>query len=216
MKTVLITGTSRGIGLATARKFLDKGWFVLGTSTSLTATLKHPNYKHYQLNLSDSESIKSCANIIKKQNTQIDVLICCAGASFEPDENKIDISVLRRVLEINLIGTIDFTEQMLPAIKPSGYIVAVSSKMSSLVNFNNGDCPAYRISKTALNMYLKTLADRLKNITVSAFDPGWVKTDMGGKDAPRLPEEPADELFSLIASNHPTGNFWFKGKIRSW
>lgn len=216
MKTVLITGTSRGIGQATARKFLDEGWLVLGTSTSKIGTVKHPNYRHFELNLNNSKSINACAKLIKNQNKQIDALINCAGASFEPDENKMDISLLRKVLEINLIGTINFTEQILPAINSSGNIVAVSSKMSSLVNFDNGICPAYRISKTALNMYLKTLADRLKNITVSAFDPGWVKTDMGGQDAPRLPEEPADELFSLVTTNHPSGNFWFRGEIRPW
>ncbi|OGG08660.1 hypothetical protein A2154_04785 [Candidatus Gottesmanbacteria bacterium RBG_16_43_7] len=216
MKKVLITGTNRGIGLATAKKFLKEGWFVLGTSTSENEILKHANYKHYLLNLSDSESINSCANLIKKQNQQIDVLINCAGANFEPDENKMDVSILRKVLEINLIGTIDFTEHILTAIKPSGHVIAISSMMSSLVNFNNGDCPSYRISKTALNMYIKTLADRLKTITVSAFDPGWVKTDMGGKDAPRMPEVPASELYSLATTAHPTGNFWFEGKIRSW
>jgi NAD(P)-dependent dehydrogenase (short-subunit alcohol dehydrogenase family) len=216
MKKALITGTSRGIGLATAKKFLEEGWFVLGASTSENEILKHANYKHYLLNLSDPESINSCTNLIKKQNREIDVLINCAGVSYEPDENKMDVSILRRVLEVNLIGTIDFTEHLLTAIKPSGHIVAISSMMSSLVNFNNGDCPSYRISKTALNMYLKTLADRLKNVTVSAFDPGWVKTDMGGKNAPRSPEEPAEELYSLVTTIHPTGDFWFEGKIRPW
>lgn len=65
-------------------------------------------------------------------------------------------------------------------------------------------------------MYLKTLADRLKNITVSAFDPGWVKTDMGGPQAPREPEFPAKELYELVTRSHPTGNFWFAGRIRPW
>lgn len=188
----------------------------MGASTSENKNLKHENYKHYLLDLGDSESINSCANLIRKQNRQIDALINCAGVSYEPDENKMDVPILRKVLEVNLVGTITLTENILPIIKPSGQIVAVSSMMSSLNEFDNGECPAYRISKTALNMYIKTLADRLKDITVSAFDPGWVRTDMGGKMAPRSPREPAKELYSLVTTTHPTGNFWFKGKIRPW
>ena len=203
--------------MATAKKFLDEGWFVLGASTKAVGTIKHANYKHYSLDLNNSKSIDNCAKRVLKNNSQIDVLINCAGTSLEPDEsNKFSIAALRKDLEVNLIGTIDFTERILPIIKPSGQILAVSSMMSSLVDFSGDDYPAYRISKTALNMYLRTLAYRLKNITVSAFDPGWVRTDMGGKDAPRDPKVPADEIYALTTKKHPTGKFWFEGKIRSW
>jgi NAD(P)-dependent dehydrogenase (short-subunit alcohol dehydrogenase family) len=213
---VLITGASRGIGLATAKKFLAEGWLVLGASTSANKNLTHPNYHHYVLDLSDPQSITHSTDLIKKDHKQIDVLINCAGIGTEPEENKMDVQVLRDHLEVNLIGTIAFTESLLPIIKPDGHIVAISSMMSSLDNFSSGTCPAYRISKTALNMYLKTLSDRLKNITVSAFDPGWVKTDMGGANAPREPAVPAQELYELVTTPHPTGNFWYEGKIRSW
>lgn len=215
MRRVLITGSSRGIGLATAKKFLTEGWIVLGASTKENKSIKDVNYKHYVLDLSNQESIDSCTKKIVEDNPEIDVLINCAGISFEPDNND-DSTALRKDLEVNLIGTINFTEKIIPIIKASGQILAVSSMMSSLVDYTEDDYPAYRISKTALNMYIKTLAHRLKSITVSAFDPGWVKTDMGGKDAPREPEVPANEIYNLVTTDHPTGNFWFEGKIRSW
>ncbi len=215
-KTLLITGSSRGIGLATANKFLDEGWLVLGTSTTQNKILSHKNYRHYILNLADQKSINACSEIIKKDNKQIDVLINCAGIGIEPEVNQMDITALRKTLEVNLIGTISFTENILPIITGTGHVVAVSTMMASLSEFDNGIMPAYRISKTGLNMYVKTLADRLKGITVSAFDPGWVKTDMGGADAPRDPKIPAQELFQLATAPHPTGNFWYEDKIRSW
>ena len=202
----MITGASRGIGLATAKEFRKNGWFVLGTSTS--------GGEFIQLDLRDESSISAAASKIKTQHPQIDVLINNAGIGIEPDENKMDMQMLRSTLEVNLIGTISFTEKILESI--TGHVIFVSSKMASLVEFDSGICPAYCISKTALNMYGKTLADRLKNITVSAFDPGWVKTDMGGPGAPRNAETPAKELFTLANSKVATGHFWFKGKTRSW
>jgi NAD(P)-dependent dehydrogenase (short-subunit alcohol dehydrogenase family) len=216
MKTVLITGASRGIGLATAKKFLKEGWFVLGASTSENKNLHHKNYQHYILDLSNSKNIDDCTKLIKKDHKQIEVLINNAGVSFEPDEDKPNLDSLRKNLEVNLFGTISFTENLIDIINPSGHIINISSRMSSLEQLPKGDYPAYRISKTALNMYTKALSFRLKDITVSAFDPGWVKTDMGGMDATREPEIPAEELFNLVNSPHPTGNFWFEGKIRSW
>jgi NAD(P)-dependent dehydrogenase (short-subunit alcohol dehydrogenase family) len=67
-------------------------------------------------------------------------------------------------------------------------------------------------------MYTRTLASRLKdrNITVSSFDPGWVKTDMGGKGALREPSEPAEELFELATSKVESGYFWHQGRKKAW
>jgi len=215
MKKVLITGASRGIGLATVKKFLKEGWFVLGASTKESKIITDPNYKHYVLDLCNEESIDNCARTIVEDNPEIDVLINCAGIAYEPDNNN-DSMALRKDLEVNSIGTISFTEKILPIVKASGQILMISSKMSSLVDFTGDDYPSYRISKAGLNMYIKILAHRLRGITVSAFDPGWVKTDMGGQDAPREPEIPADEIFDLVNTDHLSGNFWFEGKIRSW
>ena len=66
MKTILITGASRGIGLATAKKFLDEGYFVIGTSTSGGSDFKHDNLKIFQLDLSNSESIKTAVEHISQ------------------------------------------------------------------------------------------------------------------------------------------------------
>ena len=109
----------------------------------------------------------------------------------------------------------------MPKILSKGQIVNTSSVMGSLSKDPGDevlDDPCYRISKTAVNMYTKTLASRLRKqgITVSSVHPGWVKTDMGGKDAPRKPEEAADKIFTLATTPHKTGLFWYDNEKFPW
>jgi NAD(P)-dependent dehydrogenase (short-subunit alcohol dehydrogenase family) len=209
MKTVIITGASRGIGKATADKFIAEGWQVIGTSTSGKNGL-------ISLDLSDTDSIKKAVSQIKQQVKSIDVLINNAAIAPEPDTEEINLTHLRQTLEVNLIGTINFTEQLIPHITAGGQIINISSGMGSLIEASDGIDPGYRISKAALNMFTKVLASRLKQVTISSFDPGWVKTDMGGPRAFRQPHEPADELFQLANSAPKSGQFWHRNKIRNW
>jgi NAD(P)-dependent dehydrogenase (short-subunit alcohol dehydrogenase family) len=222
MKTVVITGTTRGIGRAIADKFLENDFRVIGTSTSGKSDISNPNFEILKLDLSNSDSIIEATDLIKEKAPQIDILINNAGINLEDwDEVNIDIGNLRKTLEVNLIGLIDFTERLLSQISPDGQIVNISSRMGSLsedFTDNPADCPTYRISKTALNMYTKTLASRLRKqgITVSSVHPGWVKTDMGGEDAPREPQEAAEQIFKLATTLHPTGKFWYDFKEFPW
>jgi len=106
----------------------------------------------------------------------------------------------------------------------NAHIICISSIAGSLTHVDTGKgrspnhYPAYRISKTAINMYINTLAERLRDggITVSAVHPGWVKTDMGGQEADITPEEAAKNIFNFAISKPETGNFWFKGEILPW
>ena len=216
MKKVLITGASRGIGKATAEKFLSEGWFVIGTSTSGKASLKHQNLKVYKLDLSNPKSIQEFIEKISKE--KIDVLINNAGIYLDSDTFPLKRGVLQQTLDVNLIGPIELTENLIPFINSDGHIINMSSPMGSITEISGSDSPAYRISKLAINMYTRTLATELrgKGIIVSSMDPGWVKTDMGGKNAPRDPSEPAKEMFELATSKVEPGYFWHKGKKRSW
>jgi len=219
MKTILITGISRGIGKATAQRFLDNGDFVIGTSTKGTSDFNNPNLKIFQLDLSKSESIKECVKNIIGFNKKIDILINNAGINVEEwEETVLDVSKLREILEVNLIGTVDFTEQILANFDSISHIINISSRAGALGDKNDGFMPAYKISKVALNMYTRTLAGRLKEkgVIVSSLDPDWVKTDMGGDEAPELPEDAALSIFSLSNSEVETGQFWLNGKKRDW
>lgn len=222
MKTVVITGTSRGIGLALAKKFLDERYKVIGTSTSGKDTVKNPNFKVVKLDLNSPSSIARATSKIAKIAPKIDILINNAGVNPQDfDATEMDTSLLRIALETNLIGPIDFTERLLQYIATKGQIINTSSIMGSLAKSSKEeliDDPCYRISKTAINMYTVTLASRLKKkgITVSSLHPGWVKTDMGGMNAPRKPEEAADQIYKLCTTHHTTGLFWYDNKLLAW
>jgi NAD(P)-dependent dehydrogenase (short-subunit alcohol dehydrogenase family) len=231
MKTVLITGIGRGIGKALAQKFLAEGWQVSGTSQTGSVDYSNANLKVFQLDLTSADSIKKCAEAItsdmSKIDAKVDILINNAGAMPDKDEVRVVIDKLRETLEVNLIGTIDLTERVIPMMNNGGHVINTSSQAGSLTEADiladthePYHYPAYKISKTAINMYTRTLAVRMNHentgIIVSSVHPGWVKTDMGGDEAPTTPEEAAENIYKLAISRPETGQFWYNGKKYPW
>ncbi len=220
MEKVVITGASRGIGKATAEKFLKEGWKVIGTSIDGKGW-SHNDLSWVSLDLSDPDSVINAVEIIRKESP-IDVLVNNAG-TYVAEEDFQNASItrknLRTTLEVNVIGTIDITEQLLSSLKPDGRIITLGSRSGALVAPEvNTSAPSYRISKTALSMYTRLLSQRLRDtkLVISIIDPGWVKTDMGGSDAERDPQEPANEIFALAILDVPSGKFWRQGRERTW
>lgn len=218
MKRVLITGVSRGIGKATAEKFLQEGWFVIGTSTIGNTSIENPNLQMLALDMNDPLTIADVAKKVGESKEKIDVLINNAGIALPDDAFPVPRETLLQTLTVNVIGPIDLTQQLLGSLNDNGYILNVSSNLSSLEEGMGDYEPAYSISKAALNMFTKRLAATVqkRGIIVAAVDPGWVRTDMGGPSAPRDPKESAEEIFALTQDKIESGCFWYKGKIRSW
>lgn len=247
MKTVLITGISKGIGQALAQKFIKEGFEVIGTvfegesASALSqgdqtnqnsqnnsgGQLSDEHLSVFKLDLSSSESITDCADKIINtlgNEKKIDILINNAGALYDEDETGVVIEKLRKTLEVNLIGPIDFTEKLIPHINSGGHIVNISSSAGSLERATHAEShhpyhyPSYKISKTALNMYTCTLALRLQasEITVSSVHPGWVKTDIGGQEAEITPEQAALGIYDVAISRPETGKFWFGKEKMAW
>ena len=220
MKNILITGVNRGIGKALAEKFLNEGFFVIGTSTTGQCDFQNKNLKVFMLELSNPESINRCVKEITLFGKKIDILINNAGIAIDVEKNRVDVKDLHKTLEVNLIGTIDFTEQTIPLLNENFHVLNAASSAGSLTLTEESDddfYPCYRISKAALNMYTRTLAIRFKDKgTVSSFHPGWVKTDMGGMNADMTPKESAQYIYNLAISKVETGQFWFKGEKMLW
>lgn len=224
MKTVLITGINKGIGKALAEKFLAGGHIVIGTYRLEKPDLENKNLRSFELDLSSTAGIEKCAADITTLNEKIDVLINNAGVLLDEDETRVVPEKLRQTLEINLIGTIHFTEKIIPLMPKGGHILNISSTAGSLELSGDSQShypnhyPSYKISKAALNMYTRTLSSILKNdgITVSSVHPGWVRTDMGGEEAEMSPEEAADGIYEIAISNPKTGQFLHKDKKLPW
>ncbi len=180
----------------------------------------HENLKVFRLDLSDPKSIERCADEIRDFGRKIDILINNAGIAVEEEatEPHVVTEYLRKTLEVNLVGVVDFTERIIPLMNKGGQIINISSRAGSLAHTEYTlNYPAYRISKAALNMVTRILAVRLAGkIKVSSIHPGWVKTDMGGDEADITPEEVAEDIFTLINSDVETGQFWFKGEKFPW
>ncbi len=224
MKTIFITGINKGIGRALAEKFLNENYFIIGTYHREKPDLENKNIYTCGLDLSSPQSIASCAEKIIGLKKKIDILINNAGVLLDEEETKVVTEKLRQTLEINLIGTIDLTEKLIPIMNRGGHIINISSTAGSLEKAGKAEShypyhyPSYKISKAALNMYTRTLALRLKecDVTVSSIHPGWVRTDMGGSEAPTSPKEAAESIYQIATSNPKTGEFWFKKENLPW
>ena len=220
MKTILITGVSRGIGKALAQKFLSEGYFVIGTSTKGNTDIVSENLVTFQLDLSSPESIKDCANKIVSFGKSIDILINNAAAIWSErnnDKHNINIEIFRKTLEVDLLGPVDFTLQILPIINSGGHIVNISSRQGSLNYVHEIKNPSYQISKAGLNMFTRVLSFQLEDkVTVSSVHPGAVMSGLAASDANISPEEAALDIYNLAVSKPKTGQFWFKGESFPW
>jgi len=210
-KTILITGTSQGIGHALTKLLLINGYRVIGTNTTGIDNINENNYKSFSLNLANFDSIAAFENNFQLDNIKIDILINNAGIGPDLDFDLPEETSFKKTFDVNVTGTIFFTEQMLQYLNIGGKIVNISSKMGSVDVCEKSDSVAYRMSKAALNMYTKILSNRLEGKQlVASVHPGWVRTNIAKSNVNgRLsPEESAQKIFQFITSDFKTGIFW--------
>ncbi|MFA5987429.1 MAG: SDR family NAD(P)-dependent oxidoreductase, partial [Candidatus Paceibacterota bacterium] len=173
MKTAIITGASRGIGFATTQKFLNEGWQVIGTYLNNTIPVQNKNLISIKYDQSDPKSIAQVVDQIKNLKIKIDALVNNAGILLEADDNVADPVKVRKTLEVNVVGVVDFTERLLPILESGSHIVNINSGYGAVSKPHLDDASAagYRMSKAALNMYTRHLAFRVesKGIIVSSL-----------------------------------------------
>ena len=210
--TVLITGASRGIGFALARIFLVNGYAVIGTSRSgRVSGITDTRFRVWPLDLADPVSIEHFANRFREAGISLHLLINNAGIGPDLDTQQPERASFQQTFDVNTTGTVFFTEQMCRFLEPQGKLINISSKMGSIAGCGSTDSVAYRMSKTALNMYTRILANRLSGRqSVAAIHPGWVRTTIApGSIHGRLsPEESAGRIFEFVTRPFRNGIFW--------
>jgi NAD(P)-dependent dehydrogenase (short-subunit alcohol dehydrogenase family) len=128
---------------------------------------------------------------------------------------------LRMTFETNVFAPIAVSQAFVPGMISRGYgrIVNVSSQAGQLTSMSTY-APAYSMSKAALNAFTRQLASATRGtgILVNSACPGWVRTDMGGRNAPRSVEQGADTIVWLatLEARGPTGGFFSDRKPIAW
>ena len=212
-QTILITGASRGIGFALAKLFLNNNFKVIGTSREgVIENFNHPDLEVIKLDLADYASIENAAKHISSQNIKIDMLINNAALGTDLDTALPEIKSFQQTFDVNVTGTVFFTELMIDKINKGGKIVNVSSIIGSIRLCQSTSSVAYRMSKAALNMYTKIITNRLAgNIKVTAIHPGWVRTTIAKSNITQgklSPEESAAKIYSFVIGNFEHGVYW--------
>lgn len=227
---IVVTGGNRGIGFEICRQLTAREARVVLTARKRTAgeaaVKKLAGGKHaaafHPLDVTDGKSIERLSEFLKETYGHIDVLINNAGiiAEGEAPALKVDLATVRETLETNALGPLHLAQNLVPLLKSgsSPRIVNMSSGMGALAD-NYGGHAAYRMSKTLLNAVTAILAAELAGtIAVNSVCPGWVKTDMGGRNATRDVAEGADTAvwLALDAPATLTGKFVRDHKVIPW
>lgn len=225
-RRILITGISRGVGFETARLFLEEGAEIIGVArdagrleraraaldpsgTRLTVVAAELTAEDAPARMSAAVEARWGALDVLFNNAAVQIDGAVRGISTLPE------AVFHASLATNLVAPYRVARALLPLLRRGveARIVNVSSGAGNLESMQMQDIPSYRLSKWALNGLTLLLAGELAGaVSVNAFDPGWVKTDLGGPNAPGTPDESARGALAIVTLPfETTGKFWKDG-----
>jgi NAD(P)-dependent dehydrogenase (short-subunit alcohol dehydrogenase family) len=230
-RVALVTGANRGIGLGVVRQLARLGFDVTlgardaqkGERASAALRQEGLSVVSVELDVTDQASVDAARDFVAGRFGKLDVLVNNAGALYDDWQRaeNADLETAREAFETNTLGAWRVCIAFIPLLKKSGHarIVNVSSESGSLALMGGGT-PAYSVSKAALNVLTRKLADELRasRILVNSVCPGWVATEMGGPNAPRNVEEGAASVVwaATLPDGGPTGGFFRDGEPLEW
>jgi NAD(P)-dependent dehydrogenase (short-subunit alcohol dehydrogenase family) len=226
----LVTGGNRGIGLATCRRLSRAGFRVLLTGRNIEAVSRAAERLRAEgldvvaesLDVADPADVERCAEGLLREDLPVDVLVNNAAVLLDEGGDVLDLSdeVMLTTLQTNLVGALRTCRAFVPRMveRRYGRVVNVSSGAGSVAHMR-GYAPAYSISKAALNALTRQIAAHVGgDVKVNALDPGWVRTDMGGRAGPRSVETAAEDVLWLatLPPDGPTGGFFYDRRPADW
>ncbi len=230
-KTAIVTGANRGLGLEITRQLVAEGVRVVMGARDIVkgeracAGLKAGDLAVcHALDVNDTKNVHRFVDFVERNFGSPAILVNNAGVYPESRDARLvgtKTSIWRETFETNLFGAVRLCREVVPLMQRVAYgrIVNISTGLGQLSRMGEGS-PAYRASKAALNALTATLAAEVKGqgILVNSMSPGWVRTDMGGKEATRTVAEGAETAvwLALLPSNGPTGAFFRDRKPIPW
>ena len=227
----VVTGANRGIGLEVARQLLARGYRVALTGRDLAAverarhglgTLANDAISE-RLDVTEPATIVAARQSILSRWGRVDVLVNNAAILLGEGDSALSIPIdtYRETFETNVFAVIETCRVFVPGMADQRYgrVVNVSSGAGQLSSMSTY-APAYSMSKAALNAWTRILAAtyRSSGVLVNAVDPGWVRTDMGGRSAPRSVEKGAETIvwLAMLPDDGPTGGFFHDKRPVEW
>lgn len=236
-RVALVTGGNRGLGFEICRQLALLGMRIILTSRQTymgeqrAAELKKEGHdvEFFPLDVNDPASITGIYEFILSNYGRLDVLINNAGVLLDKEERSHDNmpqlirsekKILEQTFSTNVEGPYLLCEAFAPIMRKQRYgrIVNVSSGLGQLQDMQS-NYPVYSISKAALNAVTKIFADQYKPfVIVNSVSPGWVRTDMGGTNAPRSLQEGVDTIIwaATLPVGSPSGHFYQDREVIPW
>jgi len=226
---IVVTGANKGIGMEIVKQLAAQAHEVILTARDATKGAKacaqvnreHPAVHFVPLDITQDAQIKNAVAQIQSTFGKVDVLINNAAILLREDQSLLsdEPAIFEKTLHTNAFAQLRVTQQFYPLLPAGGRIIMTSSGGGSMSSPVGGWSPAYCVSKSLLGAITRHLAHELgpRKITVNAFDPGWVKTDMGGHSAPReVGEGAATAVWLATGPVVETGLFFRDKKSIPW
>ena len=205
--TILIAGASRGLGLALAAEFARRGWCVVGTARGPGSPLhdlvrRRPD--RVTVETLDVDSAEQVAALRERlAGRRLDVLFVNAGTTTRDEHVRVGAVApdeFARVMATNVLGPMRTIEALADLVPADGLIGAMSSGQGSVADNEKGGRDVYRASKAALNTAMRSFAARETEPrrALLLLAPGWIRTELGGPDAPYTLEESAPKLVDVM------------------
>ncbi|MGI0107639.1 SDR family NAD(P)-dependent oxidoreductase [Salinimicrobium sp. WS361] len=218
MKKIVITGTSRGIGLELVKILAEAGHEVLALSRNQDSIKKLDleNVHFFEFDITREEDLQKASEFVKEQWGGVDILINNAGAIINKPFEEITSEEFESVYKVNVFGVAALTRKLLPLISKEGHVVTVSSMGGVQGSMKFPGLSAYSSSKGAVITLTELLAEEYKE-SGPAFNVlalGAVQTEMLQEAFPgyKAPLQPG-EMAQYIANFSLTGNKFYNGKL---